>query len=149
MKIQGDLEELSDKWMTKVIAMSTILNSQIHDGVRLGTNLDTRQVRGITYCIIVAFGSYVIQQRVLSDIGFDRKEEFANLMREKFLSIQRAITSGNHDEKWLATTKGIYDGPLKKMSAMKGPVTTYLKQSLAVIFAQYTDLEFIENSFFI
>jgi hypothetical protein len=147
-KAVENLEELADKWMTKVIAMSTVLNEQIHEGIRLGTNLDTRKVRGLTYGVTVAFGSYIIQQKVLGSIGFDRKDEFANLMLEEFLSIQKAVTSGSHDEKWLATTKDMYEGPLKKMSAMKGPVTNYLKQSFAVIFAQYTDLEFIEDSFF-
>ncbi|MHB8660904.1 MAG: hypothetical protein ACYC75_03165 [Minisyncoccota bacterium] len=148
MKTEVQLEDLADKWMTKVIAMSSILDEQIHEGIRLGTNLDTRKVRGLTYLVIVAFGSYVIQQKVLSDIGFDRKEEFANFMREKYLSIQKAITKGNHDEKWLATTKDAYDGPFKKMTSMKGPVANYLKQSLAAIFAGYTDIEFVEDSFF-
>lgn len=144
----ANLEVLSNKWMTKIVAMSSILNGEIHEGIRLGTNLDTRQVRGLTYGIIVSFGSYVIQQKILSGIGFDRKEEFANLMREEFLSIQKVITSGDHDEKWLAATKDMYDGPFRKMSSTKGPVTNYLKQALTAIFAQYTDLEFVENSFF-
>jgi hypothetical protein len=140
-----NLEELADKCMTNVIAMSTVFNNEIHEGVRLGINIDTRKVRGLTYAVIVPFGSYVIQQRELGNIGFEKKEEFANLMREKFLSIQKVVTTGNNDEKLLAN---MYDGPMQKITSMKGPVTKYLKDSLAVIFAKYTDLEFAENTFF-
>lgn len=139
------LDELAYKCMSKVIAMSTVLNKQIHDEIRLGVNLDTRQVRGLTYIILVAFGSYVVQQRVINDIGFDRKEEFANLMREKYLILQKAITDGSHDEKWLSATKDGYDGPFRKLSSM--PVTNYLKQAFIAIFTQYTDLEFTKSSF--
>ncbi|HQU08045.1 MAG: hypothetical protein B7X04_03290 [Parcubacteria group bacterium 21-54-25] len=142
------LEDLADKWMTQVVAMSTILNNQIHESIRLGVNLDTRNVRGLTYVIIAAFGSYVVQQKVLSEIGLDKKEEFAKLMREKYLSIQKAITDGDHDEKWLATTKNAYDGPLKKLSSTKGPVANWLKEALALIFSGYTELEFVKDSFF-
>ena len=143
-----NLENLADKWMTKIIALSTVINNQIHEANRLGTNIDTRKVRGLTYVVIAVFGSYVIQQKVANDIGFDKKEEFANLMREKYLSIQKAITGGSHDEKWLRIATDSYDGPFKKMSFMKGPVTNYLRESLAIIFAQFTDLEFAEDSFF-
>ncbi len=148
METDTSLEELANKWMTKNVALSSMLNEQIHESIRLGINLDTRKVRGLTYAVIVDFGSYVIQQKVLSSIGFDKKEEFARLMREEFLSIQKAVTSGDHDEKWLATTKEMYDGPFRKMTATKGPVMNYLKQALAIIFAQYSNLEFVENSFF-
>lgn len=147
-KTETQLQELANDWMSRIVPISSTLNEQLHESIRLGTNLDTRKVRGLTYSVIVAFSSYVVQQKLLSNIGFERKEKFANIMRERYLSIQKSVTSGNHDEKWLETTKNMYDGPFSKMSLMKGPITNYLKQSLAAVFAHYTDLEFVEDSFF-
>src|ERR1035437_9940393 len=140
-------QKLSEELMGKIIARASISNNQMHDGLRLITNIETEEVtRFKTFQLISIFGSYFIQQKILSAIKPQDRDSFKKIMKEQYGLYTSAVYNQTNNKDFLEEILKSYYVYFKTFLDTIGSVNTRLQKLLVLCFNTWSKIKFIDNS---
>lgn len=141
------IKKLSDELMAKIIGRTSITNNQLHDGLRLATNVETDgMTRFKTFELIAIFGSYFIQQKILHTIKLQDREVFRMAMRESYGSYVAAFYNQTNIKGFVDEILIAYDIYFKEFSNTVGSVNARLQKLLVLCFNVRSKIKFVDNS---